>query len=60
MIVHYKLFESISSFQANINPSKAREQLKSAILSSIDGRPSASVINITSDYQDNDCGEIPD
>ena len=57
---HFKLFDSISSFQANINPSKAREQLKSAILSSIDGRPSASVINITSDYQDNDCGEIPD
>ena len=55
-----KLFGSVSSYQADITLSNAREQLRTAIEMATNGRPNVSVLNIPSDYVDGNCGDLPD
>lgn len=60
VIDHFKLFGSICSYQTNIRSKTAREQLKTAVTSATSERPRVSLINIPSDYEDEDCGLLPD
>ena len=60
VIDHFKLFGSICSYQTNIRSKTAREQLKTAVTSATSERPGVSLINIPSDYEDEDCGLLPE